>query len=199
MFIHSKQFNIRFNRILGNTRYFSRLGVSVQLQNALKYQLKYTAPLDVQEQAIPLIKNGSNCIIVAQTGSGKTLSYLLPILDSLQTSNKSDTIPIKNKNIFMKISPEALIVVPTRELATQLTMLIEKLSPQTIVSFVPPSEGTPLSKLVTPRVAITTPGALSAFLLMGKPKSTLNLREFMQKTRYTNNIAVCFNVVGLLW
>ncbi|MGL4449647.1 MAG: DEAD/DEAH box helicase [Sarcina sp.] len=70
-------------------------------------------PTEIQEKAIPLILNGSDVIGEAQTGTGKTLSFLLPIFER---------IDLKNKNI------QALILSPTRELAIQITDECTKLS-----------------------------------------------------------------------
>ena len=68
----------------------------------------------VQEQAIPIIQNGTDLIACAQTGTGKTAAFVLPILDKLTktNSNKVNTI----------------IVAPTRELAKQIDMQIEGFS-----------------------------------------------------------------------
>ena len=59
----------------------------------------------IQEQAIPLLLQGKNLIGVAQTGTGKTAAYLLPVLDKLVRGNYSDD------------AVNCLIMVPTRELA----------------------------------------------------------------------------------
>ncbi|WP_297636916.1 DEAD/DEAH box helicase [uncultured Clostridium sp.] len=70
-------------------------------------------PTEIQEKAIPIILNGEDVIGEAQTGTGKTLSFLLPMFQE---------IDLKNKNI------QGLIISPTRELAIQITEECNKLS-----------------------------------------------------------------------
>ncbi len=87
---------------------FSDLGLSENLlQNISK--LGYEKPFSIQEQAIPAILSGKDVMGIARTGSGKTASFVLPILEKLQ-----NTTLVKNRNIV------CLILVPTRELAIQI-------------------------------------------------------------------------------
>ena len=71
--------------------------------------LGYTQPTPIQEKAIPVILSGKNLIAAAQTGTGKTASFVLPILQRLNTDHK-----LRGKRV------RALILVPTRELAVQV-------------------------------------------------------------------------------
>ena len=87
---------------------FSALGISKHLIKGLEKQ-KYTTPYPIQEQTIPAILNGMDVLGIAQTGSGKTASYVLPILMNLE--GKTTT---KNRHI------NTLVLVPTRELAAQV-------------------------------------------------------------------------------
>ena len=70
-------------------------------------------PTPVQEQAIPSVMNGKDVIAQAQTGTGKTLAFILPILEKIDKQAKH---------------VQALIVTPTRELALQITEEFEKLT-----------------------------------------------------------------------
>ncbi|MHC4221424.1 MAG: DEAD/DEAH box helicase, partial [Planctomycetota bacterium] len=70
----------------------------------------YTAPTEIQSQAIPAILDGKDIIGCAQTGTGKTAAFVLPILNLLETK------PQKSK----KKKIRALVVTPTRELAVQI-------------------------------------------------------------------------------
>ncbi len=79
------------------------------LQKALARE-GYTQPTPIQEQAIPIVLSGSDLIGVAQTGTGKTAAFSLPILHRLQSTYHA---PISKK-------PRALILAPTRELAAQI-------------------------------------------------------------------------------
>ncbi|HXD93863.1 MAG TPA: DEAD/DEAH box helicase, partial [Bacteroidia bacterium] len=87
---------------------FSSLGLSPSLLKALANQ-NYTQPYPIQEQAIPAILSRKDVLGIAQTGSGKTASYVLPILMNLQGK-----ITSKNRHV------NVLVLVPTRELAVQV-------------------------------------------------------------------------------
>lgn len=82
-------------------------------------QLGYRLPTEVQQRAAPLLLDHDDCIIRSETGSGKTLSFLLPLLSQL--SYPPETYPDDLKG------PLLLILVPTRELGVQVVMLIYKL------------------------------------------------------------------------
>jgi len=87
---------------------FSKLGLSDPILKAVA-DLGYTAPTAIQKQAIPVILSGRDIIAVAQTGTGKTASFVLPILQLFNIERK-----LRGKRI------RALILVPTRELAIQV-------------------------------------------------------------------------------
>ena len=88
---------------------FKTLDLPEYLLQALE-KLTYEKPTAIQEQAIPLILEGSDLIAEAQTGTGKTAAFALPIIKQI------NELPPKKK----KISVLALTLVPTRELALQL-------------------------------------------------------------------------------
>lgn len=87
---------------------FSSLGLYATLVKKL-HSLGYKEAYPIQQQAIPAILQGKDILGIAQTGSGKTASFVLPILQQFEAK------PI-TKNRFIK----ALILVPTRELAIQV-------------------------------------------------------------------------------
>ncbi|MDB9895765.1 DEAD/DEAH box helicase [Flavobacteriales bacterium] len=93
---------------------FNKIGLSNQLQEGLE-MMGFENATPVQEQAIPIILDGKDLIACAQTGTGKTAAFVLPILSIL--SNKKQTNKVK-----------ALIIAPTRELAKQIDMQIEGFS-----------------------------------------------------------------------
>jgi len=88
---------------------FTTLGLSAELLRAVADQ-GYGKPTPIQSQAIPVILEGRDILAGAQTGTGKTAGFALPLLQLL--SNRSST---KAKN-----SVRALILTPTRELAAQV-------------------------------------------------------------------------------
>lgn len=95
---------------------FTSLGLPQSLQNALQEQ-KYTEAYPIQKEAIPAILKKKDVLGIAQTGSGKTASYVLPILSNLQTASIS-----KNRHI------KTLVLVPTRELAAQVLEVFQQFS-----------------------------------------------------------------------
>jgi ATP-dependent RNA helicase RhlE len=88
---------------------FSELGLSAELLRATDKQ-GYQEATPVQQQAIPLILEGHDILAGAQTGTGKTAGFTLPLLQRLQISVQNDE----------KRRVRALILVPTRELAAQV-------------------------------------------------------------------------------
>ncbi|WP_111639025.1 DEAD/DEAH box helicase [Marinomonas shanghaiensis] len=97
---------------------FAKLGLSPQLIQAVT-ELGYTTPTPIQKQAIPLILSGKDLIATAQTGTGKTAAFVLPILEGFnRTQRHREQAPLRGKRI------RALILVPTRELAVQVTASI---------------------------------------------------------------------------
>jgi ATP-dependent RNA helicase RhlE len=92
---------------------FSNLGLTNELQQALEV-CGYTEMTPVQEQAIVPARRGKDLLVNAQTGTGKTAAFALPILQ--QMADKPKTTGSR--------SPRALILTPTRELAEQLASTI---------------------------------------------------------------------------
>ena len=86
---------------------FSTLGLGPKLLQSIT-DLGYAAPTPIQSAAIPHLLEGSDLIGIAQTGTGKTAAFVLPMLERLSRTNQP------NRN------PRALIVAPTRELALQI-------------------------------------------------------------------------------
>lgn len=88
---------------------FKELGLRAELLKALQ-ELNYTSTTPIQEQAIPQILAGKDILGLAQTGTGKTAAFSLPILQLLLTNHK--TIEPRH--------PRAIILAPTRELVSQI-------------------------------------------------------------------------------
>ncbi len=92
---------------------FEELNLSSSLLKAL-VDLEFVNPTPIQEKAFPVVMSGKDVIGIAQTGTGKTLAYLLPLLRKYTFSNQKD--------------PRILILVPTRELVIQVVEEIRKLT-----------------------------------------------------------------------
>ncbi|MBY0502239.1 MAG: DEAD/DEAH box helicase [Alphaproteobacteria bacterium] len=86
---------------------FEKLGLHTKTLQAI-VEVGYTSPTLIQELAIPLLLKGRDVIAIAQTGSGKTASFILPLLDLLSRGRAKARMP------------RSLIIEPTRELATQV-------------------------------------------------------------------------------
>ncbi|NQY05161.1 MAG: DEAD/DEAH box helicase, partial [Flavobacteriaceae bacterium] len=92
---------------------FQDLNLNKQLQYAID-DLALTTPTPIQEKAYPVIRSGKDVVGIAQTGTGKTFAYLLPIINDLKFSKQS--------------TARVLVLVPTRELVLQVVEEIEKLT-----------------------------------------------------------------------
>lgn len=90
---------------------FIDLGLHPDIVEGIE-SMRFREATPIQEQAIPHILNGRDVVGIAQTGTGKTAAFLLPVLDSIVRSGESGTI-------------KALIIVPTRELALQIDQAIQ--------------------------------------------------------------------------
>jgi ATP-dependent RNA helicase DeaD len=94
---------------------FADLNLSESLLKVLE-ELNYNTPSSIQAATIPTILKGSDIIGQAQTGTGKTAAFALPLLEILQSRTKASGTP----------HVQVLILTPTRELALQVTASIEK-------------------------------------------------------------------------
>ncbi|MCD6178370.1 MAG: DEAD/DEAH box helicase [Bacteroidales bacterium] len=145
---------------------FDELNINNPLLNALA-DLEYFTPTPIQEKAFPMIMSGADIVGIAQTGTGKTFAYLLPILRQLKFSDQRH--------------PRILIIVPTRELVKQVVEEIEKLTKYMNVRFAGVYGGTNINtqkQLVYNGldILVGTPGRLIDLTLTG----TLRLK-YIQK------------------
>lgn len=92
---------------------FQDLNLSTPLRNALE-DLEFSVPTPIQEQSFNVISSGKDVVGIAQTGTGKTFAYMLPILKHLKFSKQDN--------------PRVLILVPTRELVEQVVEESKKLA-----------------------------------------------------------------------
>jgi len=92
---------------------FNELGLSPELLQAVT-DTGYTTPTPIQQQAIPVVASGRDVLGCAQTGTGKTASFALPMIDKLAAGRSRARMP------------RSLILEPTRELATQVEAAFER-------------------------------------------------------------------------
>jgi ATP-dependent RNA helicase RhlE len=138
---------------------FSELPISPYTQERLS-SLNFSIPTPVQAAAIPQALAGKDVLATAQTGTGKTLAFLIPIIERLLQPAKADA---------GKSGIAALVLVPTRELAMQVVdqynaLRGAKLSPAALVVG-GLAEGNQLTALRRgARIVVATPGRLEDFL-----------------------------------
>ncbi|KAF9909208.1 ATP-dependent RNA helicase dbp7 [Linnemannia zychae] len=119
-----------------NTSTFTGVGLDEDLAKHMEAKLRVTQPTTIQQKAIPVLlgptrkvgddipKTDTDVIIQAETGSGKTLTYLLPIVNRLIESESSPALDLESKR---SIGTLAIIMTPTRELAKQILQVLETL------------------------------------------------------------------------
>ena len=99
------------------TSTFSDLGLSPEVLRAVS-DAGYTTPTPIQEQAIPIVLQGRDVLGIAQTGTGKTAGFTLPMIDKLAAGRSKARMP------------RSLVMEPTRELADQVAAAFEKYASQ---------------------------------------------------------------------
>lgn len=133
---------------------FSKLGLAPEFIRVIENQ-KYAQPTPIQEAAIPAILANKDVLGIAQTGSGKTASFVLPLLTNLKESK-----PLKNRHI------KTLVVVPTRELAIQVREVFQLFSSalntpiKTMAVYGGVSINPQMKALMGVSILIATPGRL---------------------------------------
>jgi ATP-dependent RNA helicase RhlE len=133
---------------------FSELSISPSLKEKLKAS-RFVTPTPVQAAAIPQALTGTDLIATAQTGTGKTLAFLIPVIEKL-SQNKTTGIA-------------ALVLVPTRELAMQVVAQFDALRPRDSRPAALVVGGLPERKQLDAirkgaRLVVATPGRLEDYL-----------------------------------
>ena len=135
---------------------FSKFNLSDTLNKSLK-SINFITPTPIQEKSIPIILDGNDILGSAQTGTGKTAAYAIPILDLLLKSKKSSV----------------LILIPTRELAKQVLDVVHSLLGfKGSISSISLIGGESMSKQLSqlkrrPRIFVGTPGRINDHLRRG--------------------------------
>ncbi|XP_050423339.1 ATP-dependent RNA helicase vasa-like [Adelges cooleyi] len=127
---------------------------------------KFHKPTPIQKHTLPIILSGRDLMAAAQTGSGKTVAFVLPILQNL-LANPSKVVRDNNHS-----EPQVVIMAPTRELAVQIKTVVLKLARGTGISSLLCYGGTlvPHQKSQILRgchILIATPGRLNEFIQHG--------------------------------
>jgi ATP-dependent RNA helicase RhlE len=140
---------------------FNEFGFDERLMEGID-AINYENATPVQEKVIPLVLAGKDLIASAQTGTGKTAAYLLPLIHKIMTNSQDDHI-------------NALVVVPTRELAVQIAQNLEGLSYFTSISSIAVYGGGDGESFSTEKkalskgadIVICTPGRMISHLNQG--------------------------------
>ena len=104
-----------------STSGFDALNVRPEMIDALSSQ-GITKPNPLQTRAIPAINGRTDLILGAQTGSGKTLTYLVPVMGAIKADEEVGGVRARPRR------PRAIVLVPTRELALQVHDVAKSLS-----------------------------------------------------------------------
>lgn len=150
---------------------FSELGLNQQLLTAIE-KANYQSPYPIQIEAIPEFLKRKDILGIAPTGSGKTASFILPILQLLQEKKES-----KSRNI------PVLVLVPTRELASQVAQVADNFSRflnrkvKTVAVFGGVSINPQMMKMNGTDILIATPGRLLD--LLSKNSLSLSMVEIL--------------------
>lgn len=131
---------------------FERFDLKPFIIDAIKHELKFFEPTEIQERLIPTIKRGESAIGQSQTGTGKTHAYLIPLINNLESDMQHVQI---------------VITAPTRELATQiykealkLTGYDEKISVKCFIGGTDKQRA--IEKLKSqPHIVVGTPGRIN--------------------------------------
>ncbi|OYT15363.1 MAG: RNA helicase [Bacteroidetes bacterium 4572_77] len=135
---------------------------STEVTNSID-KLGFKRPTDIQYKCIPAILRGEDLLAIAQTGTGKTAAFAIPIIEKLHTKKKSQS---------RKDGIKTLIMVPTRELAIQIQEVFEELTANTRVKsfcvFGGVEQGPQIQKLEKGiDVLIATPGRMFDLVSQG--------------------------------
>ena len=117
----------------------------------------YAEPTLIQSEVIPLVQSGRDVVGQAQTGTGKTAAYSIPLLESVDKNARD---------------PQALVLVPTRELAVQVKVELSKLGQHTGVKVVAIYGGQAMGRQLESlqrgvQIIVATPGRLMDHMQRG--------------------------------
>ncbi len=126
---------------------FEELGLSEATLKALG-ELGYEEPTPIQDRTIRVLLEGADVIAQAQTGTGKTAAFALPIIEKIETTSRT---------------PQALVLTPTRELAMQVAEAFHSYSKHHRISVLPVYGGQPIDRQLRAldrgvQVVVGTPG-----------------------------------------
>ena len=146
-------------------------GLSTRVLQVIKL-LKFDKPMPIQSQALPVIMQGRDCLGIANTGSGKTMAFVLPMLRHIK-----DQPPLKPGE-----GPVGVIMAPTRELVQQIGKDIKKFAKSVNLRLVCVYGGSGVSDQIAAlkrgaEIVVCTPGRMIDILAMGSGNRITNMRR----------------------
>lgn len=160
--------------------------------NFIKFPLPenfYKNPTPVQSQSIPILRESRNCLVCAPTGSGKTLSFLLPIVEK-----KLKEIDRSTKDV--PVGANVLILQPSKELALQTFIELEKIIPKGQEKNIRPHCLSDISEKTrkkfsrpagaedqTPNILLTTPNKLIYLMKSKDPELAKIFKNYLASTK----------------
>ncbi|KAG7397806.1 hypothetical protein PHYBOEH_000187 [Phytophthora boehmeriae] len=115
-------------RRLFSAQSFQDLEIDSRIVSGLK-EMKITSPSGIQEKSIPVILAGNDVLCAAQTGTGKTLAYLVPVVEQILRKEQARLKEHKTGPAEVVLGrPSALILLPSRELALQVSAVAKQLA-----------------------------------------------------------------------
>lgn len=194
-----KNLSVKYFLTIGVPLNFEQLGLGPDLIKAVT-DLGYTEPTEIQTKAIPLLlQERIDFVGQAQTGTGKTAAFVLPLLEKLDACSQN---------------VGALILTPTRELANQISVEIEKLGKYTQIKSLVVFGGTTYDKQIKglkrdkPQIVVGTPGRVkdlikkgllklgqAEYFILDEADEMLNMGFFDD----VKEILTCFNEEKKLW
>ena len=159
------------------------LGIRVEINDYLK-KSGITEPTPIQRQSIPVLMAGKDIVAQSQTGTGKTLAFLLPIVERIKVNAPH---------------VQALIITPTRELAAQITTVAKALTKNLNINVLAVYGGQPLDQQIrklngNPHIVIGTPGRLmdhfrrKTILISGVTKLVLDEADQMLHMGFLDDV-----------
>jgi ATP-dependent RNA helicase DDX54/DBP10 len=149
---------------------FKPLGLSEPIFKGIT-KLGFRNPTPVQRKSLPVIMSGSDSVVMARTGSGKTVSFLVPLLESLLANSNEQ----QGQN--QPVGVRGIVLSPTRELSLQTLSVLKKLSQYTNIKSIGIHGGEGMERQFDelsskPDIIVATPGRL-AHILAEIPDFTL--------------------------
>ncbi len=142
--------------------HFGNLQVSLKIGRALS-DLGYRSPTPIQKSVIPIVRTGRDVVGQAQTGTGKTAAFGIPIIEKINTKSRL---------------PQALILTPTRELAMQVSSEISKIGRYRSIKVVAIYGGQPMQ----PQIDVLRTGVHVIVATPGRLMDHMNRRTLSLKT-----------------